>query len=111
MDGGQLPFLTPNLISWRAKRIEDPVARLRYLQQKANPPATVVWTSIVSQGKKWRVAVGLLAIACLVIPGYKFANSKDRVFLPMARVSAASVDIFTNVWLVDKTKDFETYSN
>ena len=47
----------------------------------------------------------------MLIPGYKLANTKDRVFLPLTRVSAAGVDIFTNVWLVDKTKDFETYSN
>lgn len=46
-----------------------------------------------------------------MIPGYKLANTKERVFLPMTHVSAAGIDIFTNVWLVDKTQDFETYSN
>lgn len=99
-----LPFIARNLIEWRAKRIEDPVARLRYLQQRAGPIPN--W-----YGKKWRLAAGLLLIGCVLIPGYKLANTKDRAFLPITRVSAAGVDIFTNVWLVDKTQDFETYSN
>jgi len=111
LDGGLLFFINRNRIEGRAKRIEDPVARLRYLQQKAGPATAVVSGSVAWYGKKWRMAAGLLLIACVLIPGYKLANTKERAFLPIARVSAAGVDIFTNVWLVDKTQDFETYSN
>jgi N-acetylmuramoyl-L-alanine amidase len=57
------------------------------------------------------MAAGLLLIGCILISGYKLANTKDRAFLPITRASAAGVDIFTNVWLVDKTQEFETYSN
>jgi hypothetical protein len=111
LDGGLLFFISRNRIEGRAKRIEDPVARLRYLQQKAGPSTAVVSGSVARYGKKWRVAAGLLLIACVLIPGYKLANTRDRAFLPITRASAAGVDIFTNVWLVDKTQDFETYSN
>jgi hypothetical protein len=111
LDGGLLFFINRNRIEWRAKRIEDPVARLRYLQQKAGPSPAVVSGSVVWHGKKWRVAAGLLLMGCILIPGYKLANTKDRAFLPITHVSAAGVDIFTNVWLVNKTQEFETYSN
>jgi len=104
-------FINRNRIEGRAKRIEDPVARLRYLRQKAGPSTAVVSRSVDWYGKKWRMAAGLLLIGCILISGYKLANTKDRAFPPISRVSAAGVDIFTNVWLVDKTQDFETYSN
>jgi hypothetical protein len=111
LDGGRLPFINRKWIEGRAKRIDDPVARLRYLQQQAGPTPAIASCPVAWYRKKWHVAGGLLLVGCLLIPGYKLANTKDRPFLPMTHVSAAGVDIFTNVWLVDKTQDFETYSN
>jgi len=111
LDGGWLPFITRKWIEGRAKRIEDPVARLRYLQQQAGSTPAATSGQVAWYRKKWYLAAGLLVTGCMLIPGYKLANTQDRLLLPMTRVSAAGVDIFTNVWLVDKTNDFETYSN
>jgi hypothetical protein len=46
-----------------------------------------------------------------LIQGYKVSGTNDRPPMIGARGSAAGMDVFTDVWQVDKTKDFETYSN
>jgi hypothetical protein len=53
-----------------------------------------------------------LFLVCLLIPGYKASHVNPGFsFGSPTRVSAAGADVFPNVWLVDKTSDFETYSN
>jgi hypothetical protein len=53
-----------------------------------------------------------LLLVCLLTPGYRASHVKPTVpALPIVRVSAASADSVPDVWLVDKTSDFETYSN
>ena len=55
--------------------------------------------------------IGLLLV-CLLTPGYKASHVRPGFSLgSLAHVSAASADVFPDVWLVDKTSDFETYSN
>ncbi len=106
-------FIPRQWIEWRADRIEDPVARLRFLRQEmADRPERFATIRLAWRGGKWQTLTVILLLACMLIPGYKVSDTQDRLVLSsMGRASAASVDVFTDVWPVDKTKDFETYSN
>lgn len=100
--------LSEKLIEWRAARIKDPIARLRFLHKHMETR---------QHWKGWRLrkgpAVGfLLFLVCMLIPGYRISRSTDSGSLqPLPRITAAGVDVFTNVWLVDKTDNLELYSN
>ncbi len=74
-------------------------------QPRLQPP--VPWR------KRRLPALGLaLLLVCLLTPGYKASHVKPVFSLgSLAHVSAAGADIVPDVWLVDKTNDFETYSN
>ena len=102
-------FLKPiaqKIIELRANRIPDPVKRLRYLQKRISmaPPAPK------SRGKA-PILLFLALLASLLV-AYKPSTTEARQsFVPLPRVSTAGADVFTAVWLVDQTKDFEIYSN
>jgi len=101
-----LKSLAQNLIAWRANRIQDPVARLRYLQRRIG----MARPSPRSRSKV-PVLLFLLVLAALV-NAYKPSTTEARQpYVPLPRVSAAGADVFANVWLVDHTQDFEIYSN
>lgn len=96
------------LTEWKAGKIKDPVARLRYLQRKIGP-GTI---HTVSRRTRWKAVTLVPALACLFIPGFKASNSDDELLPPpVPRLAAAGVDVFTDVWLVEKSHDVETYSN
>jgi len=101
-----LKSLAQKLIELRASRIQDPVVRLRYLQQRiglARPARR--------SRSKGPILLFLLLLASLVI-AYKPSKTEAREsFVPLPRVTAAGADVFTTVWLVEHTKDFEIYSN
>ena len=91
------------LTEWKAGRIKDPIARLRYLQRSVQP---------VPHRTRWKAVSLLPALACLFIPGFKASNTDDELLPPpMPHLTAAAVDVFTDVWQVEKTPDFETFSN
>ena len=61
---------------------------------------------------KWKAASLLPALACLFIPGFKASNTDDELKPPpIPHLTIASPDVFADVWKVEKTGDFETYSN
>jgi hypothetical protein len=93
-------LITRRLVALNADQIEDPIARLRFLQR--------VQIGTGGPRVKWQMAVFGIALVCMLIPGYKASNPRDRFALPVAH---AGMDVFTDVWLVDKNQDFETYSN
>ena len=96
------------VIEWNARRRADPIARLRYLQQKMGPG---VINPTLRRGK-WKAASRLTALACLFIPGFIASNTGDELLPPLRpHTHATGVDVFTDVWQVEKTNDFETYSN
>jgi len=104
------------LIEQRAATIRDPVERLRFLQRSS----VVLQPSLKSMTRQQR-RLPLLALAtifgCLLAPGYKASHTApspprpSASFASVTKVSAAGPDVFANVWLVDQTRDFETYSN
>lgn len=96
------------LVEWKAGKIEDPVARLRYLQRRMGRGSR----NTNRRRRRWKVLGLVPLLACLLIPGYKASSTKDQLPPPpIPHISASGADVFPDVWLVDKTKDFETYSN
>jgi len=107
------------LIEQRAATIQDPVARLRYLQR------TVVARESAIYGRANRLPwLGLALLFVLILtPGYKKSSVKASFPLkpavhalpvPGAEINPPDIlppDIIPNVWLVDQSRDFETYSN
>ena len=111
-----MPLIPRSIIERKAGQIVDPVARLRYLQRTAGIFHPRLQPAIPRRRRRLP-ALGLaLLLTCLLIPGYKASNKAAHAkavfsFGSLTRVSAASADVFPDVWLVDKSKDFETYSN
>ena len=100
----------------KAGRIKDPIARLRYLQLHMAMGAKAAVPKSRSRRGRIAVTVALLS-AGLLIPGFKASNTRvlqPPVLLPPVstpRLASAAADTFPNVWLVEKTPSFETYSN
>jgi hypothetical protein len=93
------------IIERKAGLITDPVERLRYLQRSS----VVIQPRL--QPTSWRQrrlpAITLtLLLGCLLAPGYKASRIE-----PIKPVTANAIDVLQKVWLVDKSNDFETYSN
>jgi len=105
-----LPQLTRKTVEWKAAGIDDPVARLRFLRQELGADPHSPQAGIVPRRITWQMVAFWLVLASMLIPGSRIANSADNMMFPVAR-TAAGIDVFTKVWLVDKSPDFETYSN
>jgi hypothetical protein len=111
------------LVECRARRIQDPVQRLRFLQGSVGSITGQPLLHAQKPGRLRKLAVLGVALlfGCLLIPKYKASSGvKAAAAPPLARTAApawatqtdsASSDAFPNVWLVDQTHDFETYSN
>jgi N-acetylmuramoyl-L-alanine amidase len=112
-------------IEQRAGQIHDPVQRLRYLQASMG---SVSGQPVLHPVKSWSVkrmaALGVaLLLGFLLIPKYKASSSvKPTPTLgTIARAAASPTglalpeavtpDVVPNVWLVEQSHDFETYSN
>jgi len=108
-----------NSIESQASTIEDPVMRLRFLKvcaaqdPEASAPADP--QPLTPAPSKQRKALPVLCmgllLAGLLAPGYEASNGDTAVERPTLRTPGRSAEAFAKVWLVDKTKDFETYSN
>ncbi|MGB6940943.1 MAG: peptidoglycan recognition family protein [Bryobacteraceae bacterium] len=107
-------------IERRAGQFQDPVQRLRYLQSSMG---TVTGRPVLHATKSGRAQkLAMLGVAMLLgyllIPKYKASSRISPVVKmsvpppPIAQASVAPVpDTIGNVWLVDQSRDFETYSN
>jgi hypothetical protein len=118
-------FIPRNLVGvfveHRAGQIQDPVARLRYLQTNMG---SITGGPVLHPAKSWGInRFAMLGVALLLggllIPKYKASSSVKPPTVPQLIAHAASAmapevtvpDTVPNVWLVDETHDFETYSN
>jgi N-acetyl-anhydromuramyl-L-alanine amidase AmpD len=109
-------------VEHRAGQIQDPVQRLRYLQSNLG---SVTGRPVLHPAKSWSVKrFAILGVALLLgfllIPKYRASSSvKASVAAPQPIAHAAEAvvpevtvpDTIPNVWLVDESRDFETYSN
>ncbi len=98
------------LIERKAGQIVDPVERLRYLQRRS----VVIQPRVQPVSWKHRrlpaLALALL-LGCLLAPSYKASRPEPIKLVPIKAVSMPVADVVAKVWLVDKSGDFETYSN
>ena len=107
-------------VEQRAGQIQDPVARLRFLQGSmglaTGRPALHATKS--SHAKRFAMLGLALLFGSLLIPKFK-ASSGSKGPLPphtIAQFTAQSQgvtmpDVVPNVWLVDQAHEFETFSN
>ena len=95
----------------QASHIQDPIMRLRFLKLCArhspDPIPAPAWT----RAKSVPAICFVLLLAGLLAPGYQASNRDNATEKPVPQFHPASVDTFPKVWLVDKSQDFETYSN
>lgn len=118
--------LIDNFLDRRAGQIKDPVQRLRYLQSNrgavARRPTLHFFRS--SYAKRTAMLGLALLLGCLFIPKYKASLQAKSTVAPgrfeMSDTVAPSGHVpkrvapggpVPNVWLVDQTREFETYSN
>ena len=89
----------------RAQEILDPLERLRYLRHVTTiaPPSRI----------PWRLLASLLLVA-VAIPLHSVSDANVRPVLdlrPPLQATRPAASSVPNVWLVDKSADFEVYSN
>src|SRR4051812_18128284 len=92
------------VVAWRAKRIADPIERLRFLRKHAPPVQPAVATN--RRFTLWAVT-GVLCLALVLGASYSVQP------LPAPRVvTAAAIQApIADVWMVESKPSFETYSN
>ena len=107
-------------IERRAGQFQDPVQRLRYLQSSMGTVTgrPVLHATKSGRAKKLAMLGVALLLGYLLIPKYKASSRIPpvvKVSFPQPPAAPASVapvpDTIGNVWLVDQSRDFETYSN
>ncbi len=106
--------LTRPWVDWTARQIHDPVWRLRYLQSVAPPPEVSRWKSSKTIGLVTLLALGLV-IAPLSLRRLGAANTATAPSVPQPAPEIRRVEFAVapspDVWPVEKTAGFETYSN
>jgi hypothetical protein len=109
-------LLAATVVDWRARRIDDPLGRLRYLRV-----ATVGWKPGALRSWRWRyaaLAVLILATASYIVSQAASHSRVGGVTRPSpARqpsgqsLAAISAERFPDVWLVEQNEEREEYSN
>src|SRR5215813_1079424 len=91
-------------IERRAQQIADPIERLRYLQQ-----ATATATASPQRDRRRWTWLASFALVVVAVPLHTTSNANVRrppdLRLPAPQQEAGAV--VPNVWLVDKTNEFE----
>lgn len=106
------------LVEFNARRINDPVKRLQYLKREMGPEHGL----FPKHWKKRRLPVICFALllGSLLISGYSTSKPSELLEPPLPvsvphrvlnHASPAVPETFTKVWLVDKSDEYETYSN
>ena len=100
-------------IERRARGIGDPIDRLRYLHEKLGAGPR---NQAPRKRRNWKPWTFLPAFAVLFIPGFKASNpalQMSTLQMPALALPqfAPAVEVFSNVWLVDKSNNVESYSN
>jgi N-acetylmuramoyl-L-alanine amidase len=107
-------------VEQRAGQIQDPVARLRYLQGSMGLPTgrPALHATKSSHAKRFAMLGLALLFGSLLIPKFKASSGSRGPLTPhsIAHFTAGSPgitmpDVVPNVWLVDQTHEFETFSN
>jgi hypothetical protein len=99
-------------VARKASRIPDPVGRLRYLQSMAASSGISRWTSPQALGLLTLLALGLVAaqVSLRMLGAANAPSPAPPAVPPVHRVELAA-DPIAEVWQVEKTSGYETYSN
>ncbi|MDX2152219.1 MAG: peptidoglycan recognition family protein [Bryobacteraceae bacterium] len=98
----RLPAHYERAVAWRAARIPDPAARLRFLRS---------WTGVERPRRTdWRRRSALLLLGFLFIPPPTVSDANGTLRVATAKILEPA-DHFPNVWLVDQKPDYEVFSN
>ncbi|SPF33466.1 hypothetical protein SBA4_1300005 [Candidatus Sulfopaludibacter sp. SbA4] len=90
-------------IDRQAQKLADPIERLQYLRQ-----ATAA-AGYVPARPRWRPAAAFLLLAAVSLRSDANVHRQPGI-RPAASLHLGSFDV-PNVWIVEETKDYETYSN
>jgi hypothetical protein len=95
-----------NLVEWRAALIRDPVRRLRYLRRRSG-----LGPAPVRRPRRWRNVSKASGLALLFLVPHSPHSDANAPMRRPPRAPQVSPDRGPDAWLVEKTKDVETYSN
>jgi hypothetical protein len=116
--GPKLGGLASAVIHWRARRIPDPVARLRFLRRTLGDQS---WFTLAAHGRSrrwlrqrrrvviWSAAVLLLAPAGQM--GGRLAKLTEREPVLTAAIASSTERPLPAVWLAEQQAGFESWSN
>ena len=100
------------VVDWQARRIDDPVARLRFLRRtvgdlrpfgEPEPVAKAWW----QRKRFWLSGLALL----VVLPATQFSETGRFWRRPQAVTATVKPPTAPTVWMVQQSKDAETFSN
>ena len=100
-------FKSVRFIEWRARRIQDPVERLRYLR-RANAVSGPVPHG--SRAHRWRAAALVAVVVLIAVRTASDANG-HRLASPTASQRMSAPLRPAEVWLVESNKEYEVFSN
>lgn len=108
------------LVEFNARRIDDPVKRLQYLRTEMGLPEGGLFPKHWTR-RKLPVLCFAVLLSGMLISGYSTSKPSEVLEPPLplsfahrtssAKPLPAVPETFANVWLVDKSDEYETYSN
>jgi hypothetical protein len=117
-EGAKAGGLASTLIGWQARRIQDPVARLRFLRRTMGDRS---WLTPAGHGRArfWlrrRRGAALWSIAALLLLpaghwGLRWAQVSDRAPILVAGILPPGEAPLPAVWLAEQQPAFESWSN
>jgi hypothetical protein len=102
-------FLLTPFVNWRASRIQDPVAKLRFLKD-ASDFRLHLHDLIRLNGPIPRRVV-FIAVAVLLFPRHTVSDANSIYTEQLAALNIGMSEKFANVWLVDRNPGYLAYSN
>lgn len=116
--GYRMGGLAGALVDWRASRIADPVARLRFLRRTLGDQSWFPWAP-EGRTRGWlqrhRRAVVWSAAALVLIPagelGVRWSRIAERSPIMVAEAGVPAESTLAPVWLAEQQPGFELWSN
>lgn len=99
------------LIEWRARHIEDPIERLKYLRTATSAHGPLQ-RAYALRPRKWQLLGAGLLLVTMGISAYSLvSHEKQQTVFTLQATAAGGMQLTPKVWMVQSTKDYETYSN
>lgn len=102
-------FVLAPVVDWRASRIQDPIAKLRFLKKSAHFRVQV--HDALRLKEPWQKRIVFMALFVLMLPRHTVSDASSVYVEQLAALNLNATEKFANVWLVDRNKGYEVYSN